>query len=47
MAAGIAKEGTDRINLTMGLPSKLGVFVLGGGLLVFLTVTYLLKKYTK
>jgi len=36
-----------RLDVTMGLPSQTGLYVLGGGLVVFMLVTYLLRRFGK
>jgi len=47
MAQATANQTPDRINMSIGLGSKTGFFVLGGGLIVFMLTTYLLRRYGK
>jgi len=35
------------IDVNMGLPKQTGLYVLGGGLVVFMIATYLLRRFGK
>jgi len=50
MALGTApneQKTSGRIDVNMTLPEETGFYVLGGGLLVFLVVLFMLRKFDK
>jgi len=47
MAATTTTQTPDRLDVSMSLPSWTGIALFGGGIVVFLLVSFLLKKFSK